>query len=285
MRFLINDIELKLQLAASSESYLQKITSEVFLNGKTTINSSEKTLSLEISRKKNQLPQINIKSKNHAIALAPLLKKQEAMTIKMATLTDSVILGIDANGDIDTIHNHHIIKQKWDILKKELAKQYEGDIMEIYCFGIDKKINDSKKLISDFKQARLFGLLWDNLYGDYTDDKSVIKKRTKRIDNCVNHIPIIINEDIFCNLIDDNNGIVELQIKGQLNKEETYIKKIENHFIREGAKKEARFALSKYNGLFQFDIKSGLLKKGSLLIETVFGEYYKKKDQFDIQNI
>lgn len=285
MQFLFNDIELKLNPIATSETYLQKITSEVFLNGKRSVNSSQKTLNVEVIKKENQLIQVKIKSTNHSIKLDNLLKTQEDITLKMASLTDNVLLKIDTNGAINAIDNHFIIKQKWEALKQELGQLYEGNTAEIYFLGLDNKINNSKKLILDFQQNRLFGLLWNGVYSSYSNDKSIIKERTKTICNVVEHIPISVDETIFCERIDRNKNEITLRLNGELNSGDTFIKKIEHHFIRNGGSRTAKFELTAYEGVLTINTNSGLLKEASLLIETKFGNSYKKKDQFNIHNI
>lgn len=285
MRFLIDDIQLKLQPEATSAVYEHIIQSEAIFNGKRRTNSSEKIVDVTIIRKENRVPQIQVKTIEHNISLDNLLKKQEDITLKMASLSDTVLLGIDKKGSIKDIHNHHIILQEWEVLQRELKELYEGNIMDRYLLGIRKKIEDKAKLLTDFQQPRLFGLLFDGLYGSYTMSNKAILGRIKTIHNTVDHIPVVIDEAIYCDQIDTNSGTITLRLKGKLDKEQTYINKIENHLIRKGIDKKSEFKLSVYNGVFQFNTNTGLINTGSLVIETMFGEGYKKRDQLEMNII
>lgn len=285
MRFLIEDIKLELQPEANSVTYMHTIKSELLLNGKRTVNTSEKVVDTKIIREENRYPKFRIKTTGHVISLDNLLKKQEKIILRMANLTDTVLLGIDQKGIIKNIHNHTIIVQKWEVLKQELKEFYTGNAMDRYILGIDRKIKDETKLLEDFRQARLFGLLFNGLYDSYNTSKKVIRSRIKAILNTVDHIPIIINEDIFCDHIDTRANTILLRLKGKLNTEQTYVNKIENHLIRKGVRKKSEFKLSSYNGVFQFDTTTGLMINSSLIIETMFGEGYKKRDQLEMKII
>jgi len=285
MRFLIDDIQLKLQPEATSSVYEHIIQSEQIYNGKRTTNNSEKIVDVTILKKENKVPQIQVKTIEHNISLDNLLKKQEDITLKMASLSDTVILGIDKKGSIKDIHNHHIIIQKLEVLQRELKELYEGNVMDRYILGIRKKIEDKAKLLTDFQQPRLFGLLFDGLYESYTTSKKAIRNRTKTIHNTVDHIPIVVDEAIYCDQIDTNSGTITLRLKGRLNSEQTYINKIENHLIRKGVDKKSEFKLSSYDGIFQFNTNTGLVNKGSLVMETMFGKGYKKRDQLEMNII
>ncbi|WP_298547675.1 hypothetical protein [uncultured Aquimarina sp.] len=285
MRFLVEDIQLQLQLEATSAVYEHLIRSEVILNGKRVVNSSEKIVDVTILKKENKVPQIQVKTIEHNISLDNLLKKQEDITLKMASLSDTVLLGIDKKGLIKDIHNHHIIVQKWEVLQRELKELYEGNVMDQYLLGIRKKIEDKAKLLTDFQQPRLFGLLFDGLYGSYTTSNKAILGRIKTIYNTVDHIPVVIDESIYCDQIDTNSETITLRLKGRLNSEQTYINKIENHLIRKGVDKKSEFKLSSYDGIFHFNTNTGLLNTGSLVIETMFGEGYKKRDQLEMNII
>ncbi|WP_271785209.1 hypothetical protein [Aquimarina algiphila] len=282
-RFIANEIEFKLTPLATSETYIQKIRSEVFFKGKTSVSQSQKTLNIDIILNDYQSPQVKIKTIDHKVTLDNLLRTQEEITLKMASLTNIVLLGLNNKGHINTINNHTIIQQKWTILKQELEQLYKGNTAEIYFYGIDKKIKDAEKLLVDFQQNRLFGLLWNGLHGFYSDDDSKSKKRIKIISNAVEHIPISVEETITCKQIDRNE--ITLQVTGQLNGNETFIKKIESYFIRNGGNKKFKFELTVYNGVFKFNLESGLLKEVTLVIETKFGDSYTRKDQFNIHNI
>ncbi len=285
MRFLLDDINVQLQSEADTEQYEHSITSEEICNGKRTLNSSKKILDLKVVREENRIPKILIKTKEHSITLDNLLKKQEGIKLRMAALTDTVLVGIDKQGEIESIHNHHIIQQKWESLRNELQRLYEGNTVDRYFIGIDKKIKDERKLLIDFQQARLFGLLFNGLYDSYTLSKRPITTRKKTLHAMIDHIPLVIDEAIYCDKVDTDKGALTLRVKGSLDRKETYITKIENHLVGKGISHTSDFALSSYNGTFQFNTKTGLILHSSLEIETMFGKDYYKKDQLEIKNI
>ncbi|WP_346881322.1 hypothetical protein [uncultured Algibacter sp.] len=287
MKFLFKDIKLQLQPINTSVAYKHTIESEVISNKKRAINSSEKILDINfISEENRYLPQINIKTKSHKVVLDSLLKKQEGMTLKMASLTDNIILNVDNKGTIREIANHSAIVQKWESLQQELKQVYNGNIFERYTLGIDKKIKDEAKLLKDFKQARLFGLLFDGLYDTpFSTLKKPVITRHKTIENNVGHIPIVVDESIFCNSFNENTQVLDLGLQGKLNTEHTYINKIENYLVHQGVSKISDFKLSAYEGMFKFNTNTGLLISSSLIIETTFGAHYKKRNKLEMNII
>ncbi len=285
MKIILKEINLRLRQENRIQKYKQNISSNVFFDGKSTCLSSEKLLTLETVSQDDQPFYIKIMTDAYQVNLDSLIKKQESMTLKMASLVDHVWLKVDDNGAITTLCNHSSIKEKWSILKKELEQEYSGDAFEVYGLGITKKLNNSSKLIEDFMQPRLFGLFWHNLFGVYTNDDEVQKEKVIVLNNCVNHIPIVINEAVHCKDINTSKDTVAFHIRGRLNTNDTLIHKINNHFMRLGGAAKNNFELKAYEGDFEFSIATGLLKHATLSIETAFGNVYSKKDHFAIRSM
>ena len=282
MQFLIHDIELRLRNETLSETYLQNISSVVQFKGTKSIQTSEKKMIVKVLPKSNNMPDVSVKILNYTVLLGTLLKKQEAITRQMASLTDTVLLGIDREGTITSIGNHDIIKKKWEALKGEMKEQYQGDVANRYFSGIDKKIESHKKLLLDFQHYRLFGLLWNGLYGLYINMRPDTWERVRTIDHVVFHIPVTVRERITWNKAYSNKDKLELIIKGTLDEEQTFMKKIENHFTREGIVETPSFKLSAYGGMFRFNTKTGLLMDANLKIETMYGDAYHKIQEYTL---
>ncbi len=281
MSLVFEDINLKLNEDYTETSYIQNISSEIVFNGKKEISNAKRIIILNSNGKQKNERQISIKTKESEVVLAKSVKHQGAITSKILSLTNDVVISIDDFGAIKTIENYEYLKGKWKNLRSELEKMYEGFVAETYFEGIEKKIMNPEKLISDFKQNRFYGLFFRGLYNRNND----FKETTVSVDNCVNHIPIYVDESILVKSFNKKDNKLVMRISGKLNEDKTLMTKIENHFKRNGGRIDVRFELSDYVGLFEFNSSSGLLKKGEISIETKYGSIYSRKDIFQVKAI
>lgn len=278
MKYIEEHTKLKLESVKHTETYIQKISSEIISNGRTKNQSLEKKIHVEINPKNTNSFNVTIKTEEYKLKLDSTLKKQEILSKEIASIMDVVKLEVNNKEGIIALKNHKQIKNKWETIRIRLENTFIGQAAERYFIGINKKINDYDKLLFDFKQYRLFGLMWNEIHQGYSNIKR--KEKIHSIDNMLYNLPLAINEKTI--LGKQENNTICLNVTGELAEEQEYPRKIKNLLKRKFGEEEQGLQLEHYVGKYRFNTKTGILENLNLKIITAYGKVYKKTQKYQI---
>jgi len=275
MELLLEDKSVK--LSETEISYVQNISSNIYINGEETKESTNKKIVVKTQDKTSSSEDLIIKSKLVNISLDSKFKKQEQLSEQINEVINNVHLQIK-NNEFVAVKNHQEIILKWKTLKKELIKKYKGDSVAHYFNGLSRRIENQDSLLKNFNQLKGFGLLLKAPFSNYKVNKSLKQKRN--IDHMVGKLPLSFDEEILYKGFE--NSELTFSIKGALAHEQAYPNKIKNYFTRLNLSKDNNLKLNTYSGRSQYNNKTGFPNNKELTIAMSYGNYYKKELNYNL---
>jgi len=261
-------------------TYHQRIESEVSFRNRTEKQLLDKEIEVAIVAYNPMFFTVKIDTKNINLQLDSILKKQEDLTKEVYGVLENIEFRMNWRGELIEIVNHQEIVEKWKHQKPKLKERYSGQAVERYLIGLEKKIQHHDKLLADCLQYRLYGLLFNDLFGHHSNDPNEVQKRVRILGNAVYQLPLSIREKVV--LEEEGAEKVILGISGTLDKEQPYATKIRNLFQRKNSMSPNGIELAAYNGAYSYDKKTGVFDTVALNIETTYGEDYKKIQNYQL---
>ncbi|AXT54703.1 hypothetical protein D1815_02645 [Aquimarina sp. AD1] len=262
-------------------NYHQKIHSEINCRNRLEQQKLTKDMEVQILECNPMFFTVKIVTKNIEMQLGSLLKKQENLTKEIYGILKSIEFRMNWKGELIEILNHREIIDTWKSYKPKLKERYRGQAVERYLIGVEKKILHHDKLISDCLQYRLYGLLFNDLFGYHSNDPKEAQSRTRVHGNMVYQLPLSIREKVLLQKEDDHNTL--LSISGVLDKEQLYAAKIQNLFKRKNILDANTIKLTDYKGEYRYDKKMGVFDSVTLNIVTEYGENYRKIQNYQLK--
>lgn len=276
MEFLQKDIILRLVPSKIKTRYIKSTYSKTSINGILRNQFIEHDIDVDITPAKSGFFEVNITSELKNIALDSTLKKQELLSKKLANVTSCLQLQLN-NTEYNRINNYNLILSKWKMLQDELKQKYTGRIFENYIYGLDKRFSEQESLLKNINQLRGFGLFWMVPFGFYNKDKKY--KSVREIDQMVGNLPVEIDETI--QLKSYNDSTISFAITGVLADNQKYEKKISNYFKRLDLTASSQFNVN-YSGECSYSLKTGLVNRCSLEIQSSYGAHYIKTQKYTL---
>ena len=273
-------IRLNLIKHAYSHNYSYVLNTTVVDKEEESKNVIEKNITIELLKKQQQQNnafEITTNIKNLTLEASQI--KQEPFKRKLHDLTNHIVLSISEEGHILAVVNHKDILKQWEDIKPFLLGRYKGVVIEKYLQGLEEKISNEEKLIGDIEQYRLFGCLFNNLYRDYSSPE----QRQKTHLQAINYFPLTINETYTWGGKNEKDEI-SIQFKGEINAEQTPLKKINTFFERKGYAK-ADLQLTKYEGNYGINYKTGWINRVDFNMGLRYGNAYVKSQSIKIKTL
>jgi len=262
-------------------TYHQKIHSQIRCKGRLEKQTLEREIKVEILPYNPMFFTVKIVTEKTILELDSTLKKQENLSKEIFGIIDTIEFRMNWRGELIEIVNHPEIINKWRILKPYLKEKYTGQAVERYLIGIDKKIVNHDKLLSDCLQYRLYGLLFNDMYGTHRNDIEYVNDRVRVLGNMVYQLPLTVREKVM--LKEEDQKKVALHITGVLDKEQPYITKIQNLFKRKNIVNPEAVVLTRYHGAYTYNKKTALFDSISMNIITRYGLEYKKTQSYELK--
>ncbi|KAA1246795.1 hypothetical protein [Aquimarina sp. RZ0] len=259
-------------------TYHQKIFSEVLCYSQVQQQTLEKEIQVEVLPYNPMFFTLKIVTKHINIKLDSVLKKQEDLLQEVYGIMDTVQFRMNWRGELIEILNHQEILNKWSVLKPKLKQKYTGQAIERYLLGIERKIQNHNKLLSDCLQYRLYGLLFNEMYGTHSSDAEFTKDRERLLSNMVYQLPLAIREKVL--LENEGEEKTILNVFGTLDQEQQYATKIQNLFKRKNILDPNGIKLENYKGTYRYDKKTGIFDAVVLDVVTTYGTDYKKNQNY-----
>ncbi len=274
MRMLIDDQVTMRILPTLGISYHHEINSEVKCHNRTEYQGIYKNLDVQIIEYNPMFFTVKITTKIIRIELDSVLKKQEDLTKSIYEVLENIEFRMNWKGELIQIVNHDDIIERWKEQKSKLKERYKGQAIERYLIGIEKKIQQHDKLLSDCLQYRLYGLLFNDLFGFHSSDPDETQNRIRTHGNMVYQLPLAICEKV--KLLKTEKDKIILGITGDLNEEQIYADKIQSIFKRKNISDTNGIRLTDYNGEYIYDKETGVFDTVGLSIVTECGKEYRK---------
>ncbi|MHA7060135.1 hypothetical protein ACWGOQ_0023105 [Aquimarina sp. M1] len=262
-------------------NYHQKIHSEINCHNRLEQQKLTKDMEVQILEYNPMFFTVKIVTKNIEIQLGSLLKKQENLTKEIYGILKSIEFRMNWKGELIEILNHREIIDTWKNYKPKLKERYRGQAVERYLIGVEKKILQHDKLLLDCLQYRLYGLLFNNLFGYHSSDPNESQSRVRVHGNMVYKLPLNVRESI--SLLKEEEDKVIIGISGTLNEEQEYATKIKNLFKRKNISSPDGIKLTDYKGTYKYDKKTGVFDSVALNIVTEYGENYRKIQNYQLK--
>lgn len=260
--------------------YHQNIYSKINCKNNLEKQRLSKDLEVQIIEDRPMLYRVVIITKNVKIQLDTMHKKQEELAKEIYKITENIEFRMNWEGKCTEILNHNDIINHWRKIKSKLENRYKGQAIERYLRGIERKILNHDKLLSDCMQYRLYGLLFNDLFGEISDVSLTANKRIRSHNNIVYQLPLDLNETVLLEKEDEKK--VTITISGSLCEEQLYTRKINNVFKRKDIKASNGITLDEYKGAYTYNKNTGIFDTIALDIVTSYGTDYKKVQHYQL---
>ncbi|GAA0734034.1 hypothetical protein GCM10009430_48790 [Aquimarina litoralis] len=284
MRTFIED-QVSIGILPTSEivTYHQKIHSEIHCNNRIENQMLQKDMDVQIIEYNPMFYTVKIVTKNLGVQLNSTLKKQENLTKEIYEVLKELEFRMNWKGEFIEIVNHQKIKELWSKQKTKLKERYNGQAIERYLIGIEKKIFHHDKLLLDCLQYRSFGLLFNDLFGYHSNDPQEAHNRSRVIGNMVYQLPLKIREKV--SLLKEEENKILIGISGTLHREQEYTTKIKNLFKRKNISNPEGIVLTDYTGEYIYNKRIGVFDSVTLNMVTEYGVDYKKTQKYQLKQV
>lgn len=279
--FIEEQIALGILPTSKGVIYHQRIESEINYRNRIEKQILNKEIEVSIVAYNPMFFTVKIGTKNMNLQLDSILKKQENLTKEVYGILENIEFRMNWRGELIEIVNHKEIVENWKNKKPKLKERYKGQAVERYLIGLEKKIQQHDKLLADCLQYRLYGLLFNDLFGHHSNDSKEVQCRERILGNAVYQLPLSIREKVL--LEEEGAEKVMLGISGTLDKEQPYATKIRNLFQRKSSIDPNGMRLETYKGAYRYDKKTGIFDAAALNIVTTYGEDYKKTQNYTLE--
>lgn len=262
-------------------SYHQKIHSEISCYNRIENQVLHKDMDVQVLEYNPMFFTVKIVTNNVTVQLGSTLKKQQDLTKEIYEILRDVEFRMNWKGELIEIVNHKEIKERWNKQKPKLKERYSGQAIERYLIGIEKKILQHDKLLLDCLQYRLYGLLFNDLFGYHSSDPKEAHDRIRVIGNMVYQLPLSIRERVL--LLSEEEDKVIIGISGTLHEEQEYATKIRNLFKRKNISSPEGVKLTDYMGEYRYNKKTGIFDSITLNMITEYGTDYKKNQNYQLK--
>lgn len=260
--------------------YTFEINEETHLNEYALSNNYTQELHVELLYKGNKGYNFKIQTINSNFVLDKTLIQQGKLLNDLAKLTEQIELTVTKNGTIKS-NDYKVVLKKWEDLKPNLLKTHQGNQASAYINGIDTKMKNEELFLTELKQVKLFGLLFNGYQAVHIKDTPKYCK----ISNCIHCLPVMFKETIQA--VKENEQLEEkhISIIGSMQniEEETQVR-IQKYFTYFGVSNNPIF-LSNYQRNVVLDIKTGYPKSVALELELTNASGYTRKQSYNLKRI
>ena len=97
---------------------------------------------------------------------------------KISYLFDSVVVSVDNSMRIEKVNNLNELNDRWQYIKKEISKTYQGFAVENYLNTIDSLLKNSERLIEFFHEYKMFGLFFNGFLNAFPIGRPIILEKS-----------------------------------------------------------------------------------------------------------
>lgn len=277
--------EVSLKTINGNENYKYNfsITSETSYLDEVSIDSIEKTVTINSLKAKNEEDyRFRILTEINNLKLNPLKIRQQGFIERLHGLTEDIDITITKRGVIKSINNKNEIIDKWVSLKEKLTHKFKGSKVERYLSKLEEKIHNEEEFLNDMNQNRLLGFLWNNQYSIYTKEANTIVK-TKEHLQTIEYYPLYVDESLVW-VGDKEASPIKIEIRGEIN-ERTPISIIKKYFKRKKGLVEADLELKEYSGYYILNKDTGWIENSNFTMSLSYGQGYTKTQHIQLQRL
>lgn len=282
MRFVPAYFELEAPAVDATIYYTQKVESETDLKNVKKKQKLIRNLKVEINPTESQSTIVAITIQKEILKLDSILKKQENISNEISKTIDFVQLRINPLGEPISILNHNQIVEKWYPIRKKLERDFKGKAIEDYLGGIEMKLKNHDALLNDFKQYRLFGGFFSQLYFEHSSEVSKQNERDQKIDNFIFGKSVVFKERILLDKVKEKEKNITLRINADIDFEKNDLEAIKDEFKKREITEDSDLGLKNYVGSYLIDKKSSLVKSMNLQIYSTYGSDFQKKINYSL---
>lgn len=281
----IAEVKLRYNFLEHMQFYQFFMLETTFENGSQLKNELNKLLHTTITKKEKNYYQMEIESFDRVHKNRMFSNSEKVFGARLAEINDD--LHFEVNSQAEVLHVLHMdqLQQKVEAVINKLQSKYVGDRVEDTFQYLRNFYQNEQRIVLDSKQYKQFGLLLNGFYGKHSAAHS--QKQMRRYLNFMDNTVVNVEEQASIHKIDEATLELQLQISGSI-KEPFYYAM----FVKTMLEKNIAFhpvndqpKLDTYNGLFVFDMQSGIVKKATMDIAFSYGENYQKTIHYQLNEV
>ncbi|WP_236554750.1 hypothetical protein [Flavobacterium sp. 9AF] len=281
-----NIVEVKPNVKKELQFYRLQFLEKMNCNGVIIKQEIIKNVHLTITKIENVGFEYHIEVFDTTLRNRTLSLSEKDLIAQIASITDDVKIIVDENFNFIKIKNFDLIKSKANQKFKILSKKYLGEKANRLFEYLQKYYKDEKLIYNDLQRYDKYGFLLIKFLGYYRFGKN--HKYTIRYTNFLKNTFLEIDETVKMTKLNREIEEVELKLKGEINTSKYNKKmferemKVQNIFFDEV---NDNLTLNKYEGVFNFNTKTGKINNAKLNIHVSFGENYSKEIDYQLSSL